>query len=76
MKYILTIRADGETGDIVWNGYLPDVIDELATANIAVIRIVADSIKKDDVEVIQTLSKYLLREFKNGIKREVEEIKE
>ena len=75
MKYILTIRADGETGDIVWNG-LPDVIDELATANIAVIRIVADSIKKDDVEVIQTLSKYLLREFKNGIKREVEEIEE
>ncbi len=32
--------------------------------------------KKDDAEVIQTLSKYLLREFKNGIKREVEEIEE
>lgn len=43
---MLTIRADGETGDIVWNGYLPDVIDELATANVAVIKIVADSIKK------------------------------
>ena len=55
---------------------MPDVIDELATANVAVIRIVADSIKKDDAEVIQTLSKYLLREFKNGIKREVEEIEE
>ena len=71
---MLKIHADGESGDIIWDGYLPDVIDELATANVAVIRIVADSIKKNDVEVIQTLSKYLLREFKNGIKREVEEI--
>lgn len=71
---MLKIYADGESGDIIWDGYLPDVIDELATANVAVIKIVADSIKKDDAEVIQTLSKYLLREFKNGIKREVEEI--
>ena len=71
---MLKIYANGESGDIIWDGYLPDVIDELATANVAVIRIVADNIKRDDVEVIQTLSKYLLREFKNGIKREVEEI--
>lgn len=71
---MLTIRANGETGDIIWNGCLPDVIDELATANVAVIRIMADEIKKDDKEIIQTLAKCLLTEFKDELRKEIEEI--
>lgn len=71
---MLKIYANGESGDIIWDGYLPDVISELAVANAAAIRIMADEIKKDDKEIIQTLAKCLLTEFKDELRKEIEEI--
>lgn len=71
---MLKIYANGESGDIIWDGYFPDIIDELATANVAVIRIMADEIKKNDKEIIQTLAKCLLTELKDELRKEIEEI--
>ena len=71
---MLKIYTNGKSGDIIWDGYLPDVISELAVANAAAIRIMADKIKKDDAEVMQALSKCLLTEFKDELRKEIEEI--
>ena len=71
---MLKIYANGESGDIIWNGHFPDIIDELAVANVTIIRIMADEIKKNDKEIIQALAKCLLTELKDELRKEIEEI--
>ena len=59
---MLKIYANGESGDIIWDGYFPDIIDELATANVAVIRAIGEN-----NEQVAELTSQLVRQIKEEL---------